>query len=231
MMLNINYAAWKEDALEKGWQTYHIEIGATSVQVITGTPKFQLQALASGVNFPDWQTNFPDSIEVNTEDEAVHLIVKNFLPMGGEPRDPTTGAILIGAMEFGQPAPLVPRIENWEDEHKEISDIEFETLWEKEGTGTFWCTVFQLSSNNFYFRVVVDDEPLLTNDLGLQFHDLVDDEEIRSEWELVEYDSNKWRYRPYVPIKFKENIKLQFQATCKERDHIVLRGMSSCAPI
>ena len=229
MMLNINYAAWKEDALEKGWQTYHIEVGATSMQVITGTPEFQLQALASGVNFPDWQTNFPGSIEVNAEDEAIHLIVKNFLPTGGSPRDPTTGAMLTAAMEYGQPASLIPRIENWEEEHKDISDVEFNTLWEKEGSGTFWSAVFQLSSNEFYFRVVVDDETLFINDLGSQFHGLVDDEEIRSEWELAEYDSNKWKYKPYVPIKFKENIKLQFQTTCQD-PQIVLRGMSSCAP-
>ena len=229
MVLNINYAAWKEDALEKGWQTYYIEVGATSAQVIAGTPEFQLQALASGVNFPDWQTNFPGAIEVNAEDEAIHLIIKDALPTGGTPRDSTTGAMLTAAMEYGQLAPLIPRIENWEEEHKEVSDIEFNTLWEKEGPGTFWSAVFQLSRNGFYFRVVADDEILFTNDLGSQFHSLVDDEEIRSEWELAEYDSNKWKYKPYVPIKFKENIKLQFQTTCQD-PQIVLRGMSSCSP-
>ena len=121
------------------------------------------------------------------------------------------------------------RPDAWSASNESVTES-WETLWSKSSPGTFWMALFQLNTNQMDIRVTIDGTVLFTSDLN----ELCDDFKIKHSghdwvgWELEEYESKYWRYRPYVPIRFASEFKIEMKAHSGTKK--VVRGISSWSP-
>lgn len=151
----------------------------------------------------------------------------NYKANANKPLNPRSesGTVVVTSEDGGT---VNPRIEHWLEDEESVEEGVWETLWVKAGPGIFWNAVFQLNSDDFEFRVIVDGVELFTVSLSeiKNDYDLKDADEVV--WDVHQYKPNKWKYSPSTPIRFSTEVRFEFSS--EKNTKKVVRGMSNWGP-
>jgi hypothetical protein len=75
-ILQIPYSTWKRVAQNNGWSTYHKDDGADDAWLWTGRKDVVFaSSVKTDIDILDWQTNFPSSTLVQSQDDAIAQII------------------------------------------------------------------------------------------------------------------------------------------------------------
>jgi len=241
-VVNIPYPEWSQIVQALGLPVYYktltdlLQTGPDvfALRLYSGTVENQIRTLVDNItDHAAYVTaHATGAIEVQSFEEAQHGIIKNALPSLGEPRDPNTGSVVVqiqgGANAGPQPIP-----EKWAANNETVN-TNWESVFSKSGSGSIWQALFQLNSDNFDFRVVVDGEVLFTIDID----DLHDNFGIKyssggdsnpsinlNVFQFREYGSRRWAWNPPEPIRFTTSLSLEFRSQGGNKK--VVRGFST----
>jgi len=123
------------------------------------------------------------------------------------------------------------RYESWSIPQLSLTGS-YQTVWQKaSANAAFYESIFHLSSDRVDFRVEVDGVEVAEFDLSEMAGDFflsTTGSSDGGEFPIVEYHSNRWRFRPLIPMRVGSDITFQMKAQTGNKT--LYRGMSVWGP-
>lgn len=153
------------------------------------------------------------------------------------PRDPETGATSVNV----EPVPgFELRYETQGNTSLPKSSQSAATVYQISEESIFYQIVFQLDSDNIYMQVEIDGQNIFSGNDGIKFEDLEDlslgttgggyysqgSAGLEHPFGLYQYDSNKWLWKPPIPLHIDSDMKIKMKATNSSTSKDYLKGIA-----
>lgn len=138
-------------------------------------------------------------------------------------------------------------LEEWDNDNINVGSGSWDEVYTLTGPATFFGCMFQLNTDDMYFRAVRYDGSSEENCIDVDLEELKDDYKFKaggggddsdsdngggsgrflSSIGIGEYDNKKWKYQPPAPIRIKEGEELRIKMKSHSGTKKIYRALTS----